>query len=232
MRIYYRKDSEIIKALSYVFILIGLPDKEIPNGENLDILTAYIKTAYPNQTLDHIKDAFEGAMANRFLIDEKKPINDLSLYGKIFSAEYFSRVMNAYMEYLRRLPKPYIPPDKQLASENKDQRTPEQKEDAWLKSHEDTTIQMRKVPDKHIIVVEECYRALIRQNLIEVTEEKMALIREVVKSELAAENNMTAAQLSDIELIGNRPQHNIEYLIKRKFIIQHLTTKLIENESK
>lgn len=200
-RILKRRDSEIIKVLNYVFVLIGLPEESMPNLINQEILATFIKTAYPNQSIDDVKDAFHGAIANKFLIDPKKSVNDLGLYGEIISSKYFGKVINAYMNYKASLPEPTMPASKQLAEENPDNRTQEQKDVASLEVHIKMTKELGKVPD--MIFVNECFRALQKQNKLNLTEENINHIRSIVKSELISESQGATIIL---ERMGNTLQ--------------------------
>ena len=74
-------------------ILVGLRGNNLPTDEEKFVLISFIKSNFANQTVAEIKLAFEMAVAGKFQVDVKTYEN--------FSCEYFSRIMNAYLNFAR-----------------------------------------------------------------------------------------------------------------------------------
>lgn len=75
-----------------VFMMIGL--SEVPQNEAKDLLHSYVYENYGHLNPVEIGKAFELALQNKFTVD-------LSHYNN-FSIMYFSKVMNAYLEWRGR----------------------------------------------------------------------------------------------------------------------------------
>ena len=54
-RLFQSRESEIGKALGYVFLLLGFSNSEIPTEMSKAVLLNFIKTSYPHITIDDIK---------------------------------------------------------------------------------------------------------------------------------------------------------------------------------
>jgi hypothetical protein len=87
-------DNDIKGVLRYAMILVGLRGNNLPSNEEKFVLLNFIKSNFGNQTLEEIKLAFDLAVSGTINIDAKCYEN--------FSCEYFSRIVNAYIEYARQ----------------------------------------------------------------------------------------------------------------------------------
>ena len=74
-------------------LFVGLRGNNLPIEEEKYVLLKFIKSNFGNQTPQEIVLAFEYAVAGKFKIDAKCYEN--------FSCEYFSRIMNAYIDFAR-----------------------------------------------------------------------------------------------------------------------------------
>ena len=89
-----RSEEDIKEVLRYVMVLVGLRGVNMPTDEEKYVLLNFIRLNFGNQTPEEIKLAFEYAIAGKFEIDAKCYEN--------FSCEYFGRIMNAYIEFMRQ----------------------------------------------------------------------------------------------------------------------------------
>lgn len=85
----------IDQVLVIVFKLVGLPEKNWPSTNpqynEKQFLIDYIRKTYGTIRAEEIKIAFEMALKGRIKVDTQHYMN--------FSPEYFSRIMNAYLEW-------------------------------------------------------------------------------------------------------------------------------------
>jgi hypothetical protein len=86
-------EEEIKQALRYAMLFVGLRGNNLPSEEEKYVLLKFIKSNFGNQTPQEIVLAFEYAVAGKLNVDAKSYEN--------FSCEYFSRIMNAYIEFAR-----------------------------------------------------------------------------------------------------------------------------------
>jgi hypothetical protein len=89
-----RSEEDIKEVLRYVMVLVGLRGVNMPTDEEKYVLLNFIRLNFGNQTPEEIRLAFEYAIAGKFEIDAKCYEN--------FSCEYFGRIMNAYIEFMRQ----------------------------------------------------------------------------------------------------------------------------------
>jgi hypothetical protein len=86
-------EEEIKQSLRYAMLFVGLRGNNLPSEEEKYVLLKFIKSNFGNQTPQEIVLAFEYAVAGKLNVDAKCYEN--------FSCEYFSRIMNAYIEFAR-----------------------------------------------------------------------------------------------------------------------------------
>jgi hypothetical protein len=229
LRLYDSQTSSIRKAIGYVFILLGLGENEIPNEDAQQILVNWVKEHYANITVDDIKSAYDGALINKFLVNPKEEVNDMSLYGKVYSSEAFSKVVNAYLNWKRDQLPPPTPPAALLAEDN---RTQEQKDDDMLEGHVEMTKKLNKVPE--ILMVNDCFRSLQRQNKIDLSEANIAHVRQIVKGELvsdaqggdfAVDIKTMVKKQEAVSKINNDDE--IRYRMKRKYLELYLKQLIV-----
>ena len=88
-----RAEEDLKDVLRYAMVLVGLRGANMPTDEEKFVLLNFIRVNFGNQTPEEIKLAFEYAIAGKFQIDVKCYEN--------FSCEYFGRIMNAYIDFMR-----------------------------------------------------------------------------------------------------------------------------------
>jgi hypothetical protein len=87
--------SYLALTINALCIFVGvLPDK-MPDVSSQDMLIDYINRYYKNLTLEELKLAFELGVAGQLQVDMNHYQN--------FSSLYFSSVINAYIEYRKRI---------------------------------------------------------------------------------------------------------------------------------
>ena len=89
-----RSEEDLKDVLRYAMVLVGLRGANMPTDEEKFVLLNFIRTNFGNQTPEEIRLAFEYAIAGKFETDVKCYEN--------FSCEYFGRIMNAYIEFMRQ----------------------------------------------------------------------------------------------------------------------------------
>jgi len=89
----YSNEDEIKQALRYAMLFVGLRGNNLPSEEEKYVLLKFIKSNFGNHTPQEIVLAFEYAVAGKINVDAKCYEN--------FSCEYFSRIMNAYINFAR-----------------------------------------------------------------------------------------------------------------------------------
>ena len=89
-----RAEEDLKDVLRYAMVLVGLRGANMPTDEEKFVLLNFIRTNFGNQTPEEIRLAFEYAIAGKFETDVKCYEN--------FSCEYFGRIMNAYIEFMRQ----------------------------------------------------------------------------------------------------------------------------------
>jgi len=154
-----------------VFRLLGLAANEVPYEDGQRAMVEFIQKHYPNILLSDISESFEAAITNKFLINPLNPANDMGLYGKVFSAEYFGRIINPYLEYKKSIPAPKKPEPLQI----EDKRTKEEKQDAALRITIETIKELKKIPE--ILMVKECFASLWRNGKLDLSDEKKKQVR-------------------------------------------------------
>lgn len=99
--------EELIGAMRYAIVMIGLRADNIPVGEEKALLLEYIIENYGGHTPDEIKLAFKMAIQGKLNL---KP-NEVKCYEN-FSPLYFTTIMDAYREWakeqIKLLPAPIV----------------------------------------------------------------------------------------------------------------------------
>lgn len=113
-------DSElsILLLVTQLCKLMGILDDKFPDESTLNMLVDYINRYYRNLTINEIKIAFELGVAGETGVDMNHYQN--------FSLLYFSSVVNAYVEYRKRVVA-QINKERVEKQAIKDELTPEQK---------------------------------------------------------------------------------------------------------
>jgi hypothetical protein len=88
-------DEPIKQNLRFAFVLIGLREDQIPNQIERGVLIQFIRSSFPNLVPDEIRIAFELATRGDLNIDANP-------FGS-FSALYFSKIINAYLQHKNRV---------------------------------------------------------------------------------------------------------------------------------
>lgn len=96
--------QELIQALRYVMLLVGVREANLPSREERAVLLNYIQTYYAGHTAKEIRLAFEMAIAGK--LGEVK----VETYEN-FSVEYFTRIMNAYRSWSSVAYRQFIKPE-------------------------------------------------------------------------------------------------------------------------
>ena len=227
-RVFHCKPTDIGKQLGYVFALLGLTKAEMPTGDIQKALINFIATRYANLLVDDIQNAFEGAITNKFLIDEDKKINDMGLYGKVFSGAYFARTVNAYLEFKRSIP---VVKSKALVESKSEEQTKQERrasQDRMLIAHEEHMAKHKALPA--IIDIFGIYPALQRQNKIDLSPEHIEEIRERAKRELGKDYSMLVLNEQVNKIMDTKKQDQKEMIrdeMKRQYVKEYLTS-LIE----
>lgn len=128
-KIFEVTDSDILKTLAKIYVLVGLRPQHMPSPEIDNYNIGFIRRNFSARPLSEIEIAFELAITGKLDIDDAKCYDQ-------FTMEYFCRIMNAYRVYFNQNP-PKI--------ENKPQETPKientiiptqkkQEVAGWLKS--------------------------------------------------------------------------------------------------
>lgn len=84
--------DEIKAALRYIFVLLGINQKNIPQDLEKDVLINFIKSRLFYLSLSELKNAFLYAVERRIDVD-------LTLYGETFSTKFVMDVTTAYIQY-------------------------------------------------------------------------------------------------------------------------------------
>ncbi len=90
-------DKELTKTLSYIYFLLGLKERDLPDTEIEEpIIKEFIKEEYGEGSCEELKLAFKLGLSGKTKVDPE-------IYGKRFSSAYISRFMNAYVLYKEEL---------------------------------------------------------------------------------------------------------------------------------
>lgn len=168
-------EEQIKSVLKYVFVLLGLNEKDVPDDYEKTVLLEFIYATYGHlySPVD-IRNAFVLALAGDFEVDKE-------IYGKRFSPLYLSRFMTAYGKYKQRT----LSVQPKQIDEVKSVVFSEEKEDTLLefvaeycKTNLDTPI---------FFPVQECYNAITRKGYV--MEFTGTTLREVTRHRLAKESS-------------------------------------------
>jgi hypothetical protein len=94
LKISEASDKELSQKFGIVYWMIGLRPKHFPTAEQDQFLFNYIRTNYPNKTVNELIIAFDKAING--LLD----IDDIKCYDQ-FTLEYFCRIFNSYRRWLK-----------------------------------------------------------------------------------------------------------------------------------
>jgi hypothetical protein len=118
VKIFNVGDVDIAALMEYLFVFTGLTSDKRPDKMGKMILLGHIKRACQNLTIEEVKKAFELGVEGYYDIDMN--------HYQSFSSLYFSSVINAYVEYRRRIVAK-INKERVEQQAVKDELTPEQK---------------------------------------------------------------------------------------------------------
>lgn len=111
-------ESELKKALQYVFLVVGIRGQNLPSGPEKEFLHAYILNHFGGHTAQEIRQAFDMAVQGLLDLDPR----DVKCYEN-FSILYFATIMKAYrawaVEQARRLER--VTPPALITDEQKKQ---------------------------------------------------------------------------------------------------------------
>lgn len=212
-RIWQSTDDEIKVTLKYCFVLLGIPESKYPEEHEKMVILDFIRTEFPSKSCSDIRLAFKWGTSGRFQIQKE-------LFAEAFSCKYISRFINAYDEYVKAIPvkQEVIDTSKQLSD---DTRTPEQKQDDILEMHIRERVNLLRYPQ--LIMANECFASLQRNNKIDLTEEKIKNVRQMVmedySTEIALSNRPDMSAMLKKEMNDDK---KVRYMMKRKFVILYL----------
>lgn len=216
------KEDQIIKALKYIFAMLGIQKDSLPEGHEIAILINFLKKQFPHTTLRQVVQSFEFGIANKFEIEK-------SLYGKPFNCEFISNFINGYTSYLSRTKttRQSCETSMQLNNETKkDAMTPKQ----WYDKHISMADVLVKFPT--LIRTETVLEYIIDNSLIEDIENTTTFARQLVMQDQANEKE-NAKNLSDLQRIMNEHENRntFEFLVKRKLVELHLRKILSDGKN-
>lgn len=84
----HETDEPVKEALRYAMLLVGLREKNMPFGEEKQLLINFIKKEYSTHTAEEIRVAFDSAITGKLGIDATCYEN--------FSIAYFAKIFTAY----------------------------------------------------------------------------------------------------------------------------------------
>lgn len=87
----HETDDPIKEALRYAMLVVGLREKNMPFGEEKQLLINFIKKEYSTHTAEEIRVAFDCAITGKLGVDATCYEN--------FSIAYFAKVFTAYREW-------------------------------------------------------------------------------------------------------------------------------------
>ena len=152
-------------TLAYIFTLIGLT--RLPDKMELDIIEDYIRTTYPQFTINEFRIAFKMAVQGRFDCNTD--------HFEKFSPKYISQIMNAYKakanEVRKNLPPPPEPPVPQLT----DEQIVEFTKNEWLNG--------KREDFNRVFNADKVFAILLKQGKLKFTPEDILLTIKVVRED-------------------------------------------------
>lgn len=209
-------DDQLKQLIVVVLTLLGIPEEKYPH---INTLIAFIRSEYGSFTKEEFELAFTFAITGAYNSENKRTNIDLSLYDKLFSAEYVGRIMGHYINYSRQM-------IHQVPQHKEEEVVPKKISRKWafeaLENHIQTT---RRIPIFWPFA--EAYAYSVGAKIIIDSEDFRATFRERVKREMEIEsrveergkvvNNAQPAFKSDEELF--------QYECKKRRIIEYFRTK-------
>ena len=217
-------EEQVKSALKYVFVLLGLNEKDVPDDYEKTVLLNFIFNNYGVRfSCQDIKNAFEMGIAGVYPVDKE-------LYSKRFSPLYLSRFMDAYTEYKQGMVKIYkeksiqteaLPPSKE--------KTPEQMERSIHKVIENYILEHKEIPP--IYDITSCFNSLVRLGKIVPTPES----DEIKKQNAIASNSseifkrgmfLSPTEIANLKKQFNEPNNSAQE-IKRHYLLDYWANLLI-----
>lgn len=213
--------EQVKSALKYVFVLLGLSEKDIPDDYEKTVILNFIFTHYGlRYSCSDIRNAFEMGIAGAYQVEKE-------LYNKRFSALYLSKWMEAYNQYkvsmFQRFPyhQPQLP--------KKTERDPKELEESIYKVIEKFIMEHQKIPPIYDLV--SCYNVLVRRGEIQPTPELDEQKKQTALSKHSIEMGRVFLSIEPNESRRRKEEfqkpENLEIEVKRQYLLDYWAKRLI-----
>jgi len=216
-------EEQIKSALKYVFVLLGLSEKDMPDDYEKVVILNFIQNHYGiRYSCQDIRNAFEFGIAGTFPVDKE-------LYGKRFSPLFFSRFMDAYGEYKVSMLKHYKPNNEEIQLPPKIERSPQEMEEAIYRVIEKYINEHQNIPP--IYDINSCYNVLVRRGVIVPTAELDEQKKQLAIAQNNAELGKRFLSMNANERLQKKKEFekpdNLQYEIKRHYLLNYWAEYLI-----
>lgn len=212
--------EQVKSALKYVFVLLGLNEKDIPDDYEKTVILNFIYTHYGlRYSCQDIRNAFELGIAGAFDVDRE-------LYSKRFSPLYLSKFMEAYGNYKVSMIKHIKQTTPQLPE--KTERDPKELEESIYKVIEKYIIEHQKIPPIYDII--SCYNVLVRRGDICPTPELDEQKKQTALSKHSIEIGRSYLSIEPDEVRRRKKEFenpdNLALEVKRHYLLDYWAKRL------